>query len=209
MLFAWVDIQVFSGLLEFKEQRERSMRHALAVLGAGAMATLSLPASAATYLFSGGGFTDGATFTGSFDASDLDMNGQISSFQGEVSAFAGFFSGNSLVRPLNFDFDDLFGLVYDLDGFIGDGLGGDIEGLAVGSDLGQFFVGPGPGSLCDGTNLCALVDGDLSSDQSVEGLSVTNAIPEPGTWALLLMGFGALGTALRSRRNDSARGLAV
>jgi hypothetical protein len=169
----------------------------------------SPPASAATYLFSGGGFTDGATFTGSFDASDLDMNGQISSFRGEVSAFAGFFSGNSLVGPVNFDFNDLSGLVYDLDGFIGDGLGGDIEGLEAGSDLGQFFVGPGPRSLCDGTNLCALVDGDLSNDQSVEGLSVTNAIPEPATWALLLMGFGALGTVIRWRRKVSARELAV
>lgn len=29
-----------------------------------------------------------------------------------------------------------------------------------------------------------------------------NAVPEPGTWAMMLMGFGAIGAAMRRRRSD-------
>jgi hypothetical protein len=168
------------------------------------MAALSTPAAAATFLFSGGGFADGATFSGSFDADDLDDDGQISSFQGEVSAFSGFFSGNSLVGPLVFETDDLFGLVYDLDGLIGDGEEGDIEGLSAQHGSGLFSVGPGPVGLCDGIEPCALVESLGDFDESIQGLTITQAIPEPATWALLLMGFGALGTITRRRRRISA-----
>ena len=37
----------------------------------------------------------------------------------------------------------------------------------------------------------------------IDNLSVTSStggVPEPATWALMLLGFGGLGTALRSRR---------
>jgi hypothetical protein len=33
----------------------------------------------------------------------------------------------------------------------------------------------------------------------VDNVSVQGAVPEPGTWALMLVGFGAVGTAMRSR----------
>ena len=32
------------------------------------------------------------------------------------------------------------------------------------------------------------------------GLSVTQAVPEPNTWAMMLLGFGAVGFAMRRRR---------
>jgi hypothetical protein len=34
----------------------------------------------------------------------------------------------------------------------------------------------------------------------VGDISVTAAVPEPATWALMLAGFGGLGLALRGRR---------
>ncbi len=35
-------------------------------------------------------------------------------------------------------------------------------------------------------------------------VSLAEAVPEPGTWALMILGFGAVGGALRSRRRDVA-----
>jgi hypothetical protein len=31
-------------------------------------------------------------------------------------------------------------------------------------------------------------------------VTITSAVPEPGTWAMMLLGFGAIGLAIRSRR---------
>jgi PEP-CTERM motif-containing protein len=36
------------------------------------------------------------------------------------------------------------------------------------------------------------------------GLSLTQAVPEPATWAMMLLGFGAMGVAFRRRRRTTA-----
>jgi hypothetical protein len=41
-----------------------------------------------------------------------------------------------------------------------------------------------------------------------EAITVTSAVPEPAAWAMMLMGLGALGLAMRSRRK-SAQGIAA
>jgi hypothetical protein len=33
--------------------------------------------------------------------------------------------------------------------------------------------------------------------------AMTTAVPEPGTWAMMLVGFGAMGVAMRRRRRDA------
>lgn len=166
------------------------------------------PASAASYVFSGGGFADGATFTGSFTGNDIDNDGQISSFTGEVSAFSGIFSGNSYVTPLTFGLADLQGLVWDLDAFLGDGDAGNFfEGLWAQNGTGYLWVGPGPFVLCDGANPCAEVTDGAGYDDSFDPLAVSAThTPEPGTWAMMLAGFGMIGAALRRpRRRLTAR----
>lgn len=167
----------------------------------GAALAMAAPTSATTFIFSGGGFSEGATFSGSFTATDLDMNGQISSFAGEVSAFSATFSGNSVVGgPYNFELSGLLGLVYSLDGILGDDTFGETEGLFVQSLEAVFGVGPGPVALCDGMTPCAQIfNTDFVSDFSVEGLSVA-VVPEPATWGMMLTGFGAIGFAMRRRR---------
>ena len=42
--------------------------------------------------------------------------------------------------------------------------------------------------------------GVTAADFGVDRVYVTAAVPEPGTWALMLIGFGAIGTAMRRRR---------
>jgi len=80
--------------------------------------------------FSEGGFSDGATVTGFFTGEDLDSDGQLSSFDGEITDFAMHFSGNSLVAAFSLSFSDLFGLVSDLDGAdLGNGSDRYIEGV--------------------------------------------------------------------------------
>ena len=101
--------------------------------------------------------------TGSFTATDLDSDGQIAFFTDgpfEVTAFAASFSGNALVPAFALDFTELFGLVYDIDGDIGDGLTGAIEGVAADYANGFWIAGPGPLFLlepCDGLQLCGIV----------------------------------------------------
>jgi hypothetical protein len=44
------------------------------------------------------------------------------------------------------------------------------------------------------------IDGDNDSTGSLGGTVTINAVPEPGTWAMMLLGFGAAGYAMRRRR---------
>lgn len=65
------------------------------------------------------------------------------------------------------------------------------------------------------TNYVSLDSGNTTSiwnNQGMAGVTFTRidaAVPEPGTWALMLFGFGAAGLALRSRRKRSVVGAAV
>ncbi|NNM00184.1 MAG: autotransporter outer membrane beta-barrel domain-containing protein [Gammaproteobacteria bacterium] len=133
----------------------RSLISTLSALLIAATATLA-GAAPATFTFSQGGFSEGAAINGSFSGEDLDGNGELS--QGELTAFAVTFSGNSIVPGFSLGLPDLFGLVYRLDGGpLGDDLTGGIEGIgATGSNFG-YEVGPGPQSECGIGIDCAVV----------------------------------------------------
>ena len=51
------------------------------------------------------------------------------------------------------------------------------------------------------------VDNKQSSQAVIDGVQVSGAVvPEPASWALMVLGFGAAGTALRSRRRQVSFG---
>lgn len=159
------------------------------------------PASATQYFFSQTGFTGGGTISGSFDAIDADLDGQISSFTGEVTSFSLIFTGDSIVPAFQHSFVNLFGLVYDVGSdAIGDGATGVMEGLASNwNGVAGFDYASGMGPiLIQGGRIIEIASGAVSSSDQL--IAVT-AVPEPATAMLVVTGLAILATArARSRR---------
>ena len=169
------------------------MRKALITFGAAVFATLaSVPAHASTFLFELTGSRN-ATFT-------LDSNPTpdsfSSSFIGDQFAFnnvSGTFGGtpgtasvsfgNNLIAALNINSGSL-----DFTQFVGPAL---FTGTAASPmfNLGTF-------------NLTSIVSG--SSTLTISQ-AATGAVPDPATWAMMLIGFGAIGWASRRRTSENLR----
>jgi hypothetical protein len=65
------------------------------------------------------------------------------------------------------------------------------------------FSGSAPFTLNDFVDRYASIA--ALNNQSGEGHPFIPAVPEPATWAMMLLGFGALGGMLRRRERQSAR----
>ena len=149
-------------------------------------------AQVAFNFFSQDGFDEGAVVTGIFVGEDLNGDGQLSSFNSEITDFSMQFSGNSLVPAFSLDFDSLFGLVYDLDGGpLGDGFSLDVEGIGAESVMYSYNAGPGPLDQCGVGIACAevtdLTNGGVSS--SSELILVSSSVsPVPIPAAVWLFG---------------------
>ncbi len=177
---------------------------ALRALTIAASLAAALPyANADTYTFTQSGYDGGGMVTGSFEAVDLDGDGQISSFAGEVSNYSLSFSGDAMVGNFTHGYADLSGLVYDVgSGFIGDGSGGAVEGMA--SNWGgvsgvDYASGLGPTGLVGGR----VIDVASGATSSTDQLIVVTAVPEPAGWALMFGGLGllaAVSVSARARR---------
>lgn len=160
--------------------------------------------------FTQSGFSGGGIVTGSFLAEDLDGNGQISSFDGEVVDFSMSFAGDTGVADFSLSFADLFGLVYDIgSGLIGDGTSLDIEGIGAEGAIFSYVVGPGPLALCDGSTICGIVTQSLGSvdltSETILGAVVNDPsapVPLPGAMALFA-GAAAFGSRLVKRRRSA------
>lgn len=59
---------------------------------------------------------------------------------------------------------------------------------------GFFILGPGAHSLT------GIFDGVITNGDGDFIIKSSGGVPEPAAWALMLVGFGGLGAALRSRR---------
>lgn len=163
-------------------------------------ASQAILASAATYHFSQSGYADGATITGSFTGVDLDHDGQINSFAGEVSAFTLTFSGNSIVPTFTHSFSDLSGLVYTVGhSTLGSDSSGGTEGMASNWEHStgyDFASGLGPTGLNGGR----IIDTASGATTSTDALIQITSVPEPASALMTLAGLGVLGVLARRRR---------
>ncbi len=146
------------------------------------------PGAPGTWTYSVGGWAGGGLVTGSFAGVDTNIDGQLSSFDGEVSGFTMSYSGGAIVAPVGFGFADLFGLVYDLDGGpLGDGLVLDVEGIGAAGGGASFVIGPGPVGLCGTGAVCGIIDGPAA------------VVSQPPMLALTLLALGLLASTSRRR----------
>ena len=135
--------QLLLGIGGIMRRETCKLSYALAALTLSVFA--ALPVNAAIYNFSQDGYSGGGVITGWFDAIDTNGNGQINSFDLEVTGFLLNFSGDFFVDDFTHYHSDLFGLVYDIgSGFIGDGTVPVLEGIeSFDSDF-YYASGLGP-----------------------------------------------------------------
>lgn len=196
-----------------RSSRVHSICWALAALVAGAS-----PAAATDYVFTQTGYSGGGVVSGHFQGVDLDNNGQIVSWQGEVLEFSLTFSGDAVVPDFTHDLSNLFGLVYVVgSAFIGDTSFENVIGWfpeGIGSQnhnaaAAYFATGLGPAGMFGGK---AEVMG-AGAFSTTDSLVAVSAVPEPGPAPGLLSGLliiGILGWlrgygGTRAVRNVAAR----
>jgi hypothetical protein len=171
-------------------------------------ATLSLlaatPASAAEYLFAfNGSGLFGGTLTGSGTLT-TDNTSTINPLNGytvqAITGITGTFNGSAItgLAPGTFGANNLYYLTGPF--FVdGNGLGfTTASGIAA-----NLFVTNGT-SYRVNTQGAGLLTGLVTAQSS----PVSAAVPEPSTWLLMLLGFGAIGYALRSTRRGITSQLA-
>lgn len=156
------------------------------LLLAASMFSLSAPASATSYLFD-------ISINGLTGSGDFSTVGDASLSSSLIDTLTGTFDGSSmtLLAPRSFfGNDNLFtetSPYFDFDG---------LSFAAGGSDYNIYSEG---GNLvgCDPNLDCGL-------PASYSFRTVQSGVPEPSTWAMLLLGFGAIGFSLRRVRRVRA-----
>jgi PEP-CTERM motif-containing protein len=156
------------------------------MIGSGANATENLTQIDSTFLNANGTSMFGAniahqtSFSDSFSFTlnaDNSANAQVSSI---------------MFRNIDLDFTSIYIDVNDLaHRFVQTGF----DPLTETWELGSVFLGAGPHTIYVNGN----VAGSSHSGSYVGNLNIA-AVPEPTTWAMMLIGFGAIGWQLRRRR---------
>lgn len=172
-------------------------------------------AAPANYVFSQSGFPDHGVISGSFTGEDLNLDGRLASFDGEISDFWLSFNGNSIIAPFTHSYNDLFALSFDIPGSVlGDGGSADPtraeglasnwwpegeEGLAGDPARGYAFangIGPLGGTYAE---IGDWVSGARLLSNQAMTVSVA-VVPEPSTWALWMAGWIAVSAIGRRTR---------
>jgi hypothetical protein len=113
---------------------------------------------------------------------DYDANSQVSSIS---------LSGNDIdFTSIYVDINDIAHAFYQT----------QFDPLTETWQLDPIFLAAGDHTIYVNGNL-----GDSQNGSYVGNINITSAVPEPRTWAMLLLGFGAIGFALRRRRRVHAQ----
>ena len=163
-------------------------RFAIAIAAAALVAS---PASAAQVLFSFAG--EGQTGSGTFTTATPQGSGGTA-----ITGISGLFNGFAITGLSDFaGADNLFffadPIKLSFDGVSFTSAGGDTGNLYY-SSRGTYAVFK-PVTNASGDSDTAIFDVTASFTPLGAG-----AVPEPGVWAFMVLGFGALGGALRRRR---------
>ncbi|WP_420381757.1 PEPxxWA-CTERM sorting domain-containing protein [Novosphingobium sp.] len=196
------------------------------VIAAAAATSIASPAMAAQ-LISNGSFSSGLSGwtvapTGGNDILALTgqdyINGAGGSSSDPSNTFAAFGAGDRAnVSTLSQSFNTVSGATYQYSFDVGAFGGSQTFTYKIGSNP-YTTVSASGGSNLDsdfstltgsfvGTGAPTSVSFTLagqptnSVDGFIDNVSVTGAVPEPATWAMLLIGFGMIGFAMRKRSN--------
>lgn len=144
------------------------------------------------YSFIDNGFTD-ETLVGLNSTSDIyGVSDTMSfSFAAPVSAVGAVLNWAPNVAPVTISAYDVGGSL--LESFT---LSAGLENLAAPNSFYGFQR-----SSADIASF-RLTDGYVAA---IGGLSVSGAVPEPATWAMMILGFGAVGGAMRRRQSVAAK----
>ena len=203
------------------------MKYATLALACGASLMFCTPAQAAVtigaYTIEEGSFGTGlgvhstGTQSGTTIFGEVNQDGSGVTFSSsDTLSITG--SGQAIVDgPMN-DLNVLFAKAWDSVTFSFDG---DDDGtfslLVNGTDFGTCaicnisdsgqnkFIVSGGGI----TSLAFTFDPAISTARQFRVEGVSPAVPEPGTWAMMLFGFGAVGFAMRRRRSSPSLRLRV
>jgi hypothetical protein len=192
------------------------MRKLLASVTLAVVAIAANPAAAAVNLLTNGSFETG-DLTGWTVFGDFSFSGVSSYFGGlppEDGAYQVYLGSVYTTGGIYQTFTDTPGKTYNVTGwFAGDGGPPSSLNIGVGSNT---YVDINPG-LSDstyyefrgtfvgtGSDTLTITSFQLPAFNLVDNFSVSAAAPEPATWALMLVGFGGLGLALRAGRKSVA-----
>lgn len=166
-----------------------------AMLIAAAVASIAAPASAATYMVnytatSGGPLPTTAAFR-LMTSNTLNLAGgyDILTASGSftVNGVTTLVTGLAPINPPGFNTDNVYFNANPI--FTGNGLG-----VAYAGGFGNLW-GNGP------SNYSFFISNDGGTyPVGTDGFAVAAQVPEPATWALLIVGFGMIGVAARRRK---------
>jgi len=179
---------------------KKGMKARLSLIGAATIALFAAaPASAAEFLFdfSGTGFFGGTlNGSGTLTTNDMSFMNPTNGFTAQsIIGINGTFNGSPItgLAPGLFGANNLF---YLTGPFFVDGNGlGFTTAAGVSANL---FVTNGT-SFRVNTQGAGLLTGLVRASAT----PVTPAVPEPATWAMMLLGFGAIGYSMRSARRKT------
>lgn len=128
----------------------------------------------------------GGTYSGSLQVT-TDSSGHVTNITGTAN-------GNSILALSTYaSADNMF---YSTPSYV------SFSGLSFSTALNTFGIGNTGLGDYGITDILSNPSGACCGTHPLE-LTVTQAVPEPATWAMMLLGFGAIGVAMGRRRQNS------